>query len=138
MRVVAKGLGLAVILGVALAFGAPLIVSVLLGHGRFTVADEGVVASLLQVLSLAFVANMGAQMLERHYIASTRNRTLAGLSVARAVIRVGTMWWLLPSQGLLAWAIGFTVSDWCYLIALAGLIRQPARAPAVLERTGHQ
>ncbi len=125
MRIVGKGVVLALLLGLVLAVSAPGLVQVLLRHGRFTSEDSATVSSLLRVLSVAFVANMGAQILERHYIASTRNQTLALLSVARATIRVATMWLLLPTYGLVAWAIGFALSDWCYLLALVALLRAP-------------
>ena len=67
---------------------------------------------------------MGASLLERHYIALTRNRTLAALSLGRAALRLGTAWLLLRPKGLLAFPIGFAVSDWTYLLVLVLLIRK--------------
>jgi len=125
LRVVAKGAGLALVIAVLLGVCAPVIVRILLVHGRFTHQDETAVSSLLRMLALAFVANMGAQLLERHYIASTRNWTLALLQLARAALRVGTMWRLLPVVGLTAFAIGFTVADWTYFLALLLCLRAP-------------
>ena len=110
---------------------APELVHVLLAHGRFGPADEEAVASLLRLLSVAFVGNMTAQLLERHYIAMTRNRALAALSLGRAIVRLGLALSLLDTLGLRAFAIGFAVSDWCYVLALVGLLRPVGGVPTV-------
>ena len=123
LRVLGKGLGLAAAIAGVLALTASRLVQLVLGHGRFTAADAAAVASVLQALSIAYVANMGASLLERHYIALTRNRTLAALSVCRAALRLLTVWLLLQPEGLLAFPIGFAVSDWTYLLALVLLVR---------------
>src|ERR1051326_5956440 len=81
LGIVAAGLGLAAIIGVILAVFAPQLVHLLLAHGRFGQPDEVVVGTLLRLLSIAFVANMTAQLLERHYLATTRNRTLSKAGV---------------------------------------------------------
>jgi hypothetical protein len=79
---------------------------------------------VLQALSIAYVANMGASLVERRYLALTRNRTLAALSVGRATLRLLTVWLLLQSKGLLAFPIGFAVSEWTYLLILVLLMRE--------------
>jgi hypothetical protein len=83
---------------------------------------------------------MGALLLERLYLASTRNRVLAGLSIARAALRLGTVVALLPSRGILAFGFGYVIADWAYLVALIVLIRTPAvvaatPGPPQLEET---
>jgi putative peptidoglycan lipid II flippase len=123
LRIVRNGLALAVVFGVLLALFARPMVAVLLHRGRFTGEDAEAVAVLLRILALGFVATMGALLTERLYLAATRNRLLAQLSVARAVIRVVTAVALLKSRGLIAFAIGYTVADWCYLAALVTLVR---------------
>ena len=131
LRVVWRGSTLAALFGVVLAAFAPELVHVLLAHGRFGPADEEAVASLLRLLSVAFVGNMTAQLLERHYIAMTRNRALAALSLGRAIVRLGLALSLLDTLGLRAFAIGFAVSDWCYVLALVGLLRPVGGVPTV-------
>ncbi len=132
LRVLGKGLGLAAVIAALLAWSAPLVVRLLLGHGRFTPADAFSVTRVLRALSFAYVVNMGASLLERHFIAAMRNRTLAALSLARAALRLTTAWLLLRSEGLLAFPIGFAVSDGIYLLVLALLITEtpPARRTA--------
>lgn len=118
LRVLGKGLGLAAGIAVVVALFATPLVHLVLEHGRFTPADARTVATVLRALTLAYVANMGASLLERYYIALMRNRTLAALSVGRAAVRLGTVWLLLRGQGLLAFPIGFAVSEWTYLVIL--------------------
>jgi putative peptidoglycan lipid II flippase len=139
LRSVGRGVGLAAGCGAALAVSAGPLVHLLLGHGRFGTADEVAVASLLRVLSIAFVATMGALLLERYYLAAVRNRALAALSLARAGVRVATVVLLLPSLGLLAFGVGYAFADWLYLLALVALLRPssvafaPARDPEMGE-----
>jgi len=126
LSIVLRGFGVAAVMGLLLAAVAPQFVHLLLGHGQFSSSDGIAVTSVLRLLALAFVANMTAQLLERHYIAATRNRLLAGLSLGRSFIRLGLALALLSRLGLRAFPIGFAVSDWCYVAALVYLIR-PAR-----------
>jgi peptidoglycan biosynthesis protein MviN/MurJ (putative lipid II flippase) len=133
VRIVAKGLALALGCALALVASAPLVVHLLLAHGRFTSSSEVAVVRLLQLLAVGFVATMGALMLERFYLASTRNRTLAVLSLCRAGIRVVSVWFLLPSYGLTAFAIGYALADWSYLITLVGLLRPAIAAAGVVS-----
>src|SRR5439155_20139844 len=87
-RPVGKGILLAVGCAVPLVLFAPEFVSLVLRHGRFTPEDAAAVAALLRVLAVGFVAGMGALLVERLYLAGTRNRTLAALSLVRAGSRV--------------------------------------------------
>lgn len=121
----ARGLLLAASCAAVLWLGAHWIVRLILDHGRFSPDDVAAVARLLRWLALAFVATMGALLLERYYLASARNRLLAGLSVGRVVVRLLTVWYLLPSQHLLAFPIGFAMADWGYLAALLVALRRP-------------
>jgi len=127
LRLLGKGLGLAAAIAGLLALSASRLVRLVLEHGRFTAADTVAVAGVLQALAIAYVANMGASLLERHYIALTRNRTLAALSLGRAALRLLTVWLSLRPKGLLAFPIGFAVSDWTYLLVLVLLIRNDAK-----------
>jgi peptidoglycan biosynthesis protein MviN/MurJ (putative lipid II flippase) len=119
---VGKGILLAAAVAAVLFVVSPTLVRLLLGHGRFSAEDEASVSSLLRLLSLAFVATMGALLLERLYLASRKNHMLAGLSMGRALVRILTVWTLLPSSRLLAFPIGYAVADWCYLLALFALL----------------
>jgi len=135
LRAVGKGFALASAIGVGLAAAAPQLVHLVLAHGRFATSDEAAVAILLRLLAVAFVANMTAQMLERHYIAMTRNRLLAALSVGRTAIRILIAWSLLTGLGLKAFAIGFAVSDCLYLVALLWLLPSPNLTTNLVRRT---
>jgi putative peptidoglycan lipid II flippase len=134
LRVLRKGLGLAAAIAGVLALCATPLVQLLLEHGRFTPADARTVATVLRALSIAYVANMGASLLERYYIASMRNRTLAALSGGRAALRLLTVWLLLQGQGLLAFPIGFAVSEWTYLLMLFLLMTEGHAARGVVRR----
>jgi putative peptidoglycan lipid II flippase len=140
LRAVGRGVLLAGACSVLLVLFAPLVVRVLLAHGRFGSADTVVVVSLLRVFAVGFVATMGALLLERLFLAATRNRLLASLSVGRAVVRLGTVVALLPTRGILAFAWGYVVADWLYLFTLIALIRarvvvQSASSQPRLEET---
>jgi peptidoglycan biosynthesis protein MviN/MurJ (putative lipid II flippase) len=130
LRVLGKGLVLAAGIAAVLALSAGRLVPLVLGHGRFTAADAVAVARVLQALSIAYVANMGASLVERRYVALTRNRTLAALSVGRAALRLLTVWLSLQSKGLLAFPIGFAVSEWTYLLILVLLMREERQGTA--------
>jgi len=122
LRVAGKGFLVAAAIGVVLALLSSQFVHILLARGRFTPDDETSVSRILQLLSISFVGNMTAQLVERHYIALTRNRILAVLNIGRTVIRITVAWSLLGSFGLSAFPIGFAVSDWLYLAVLAALL----------------
>ncbi len=132
LRVVGEGVAVAVAIAAVIVIFAPTIVRWVLGHGRFSAADTLVVSRLVRALALAYVPNMGASLLERHYIALKRNRALASLSVGRAGVRLGTDWLLLSRLGLLAFPIGFAVSESLYLATLLALMT-PTRRVAALE-----
>jgi len=121
---IAKGLAVAAAIALILVAGAGPIVSLVLRHGHFTAADATAVAGVLRALSAAYVANAGASLVERYYIAARRNRTLAMLSVGRAGLRLLTVWLFLQTQGLLAFPIGFAVSEFVYLGVLLVLISE--------------
>jgi putative peptidoglycan lipid II flippase len=131
LRLIARGMLLAVACAAVLALAAPLVVSSLLGHGRFSASDVAAVASLLRFLTVGFVATMGALLLERLYLAGRRNRTLAGLAFGRVGIRVASAWLFLPRLGLGAFAVGYALADWAYLLALVGLLRVGAARPGL-------
>ena len=120
---VGRGMAIAAALAVLLVLFAPTFVSLVLGRGRFSSADVMVVGSLLRVLAIGFVATMGALLLERLYLATTRNRVLAALSVGRVALRLGTVLALLPSRGILAFGFAYAIADWVYLAALIAFIR---------------
>jgi putative peptidoglycan lipid II flippase len=133
LRVLGKGIGLAAGIAAGLALSATPLVQLVLGHGRFTPADARTVATVLRALSIAYVANMGASLVERYYIALMRNRTLAALSGGRAALRLGTVWLLLRGHGLLAFPIGFAVSEWTYLVLLLLLMTEGEAAPGAMR-----
>jgi putative peptidoglycan lipid II flippase len=133
LHAVRDGIALACFLGLLLAGAARGFVHLVLAHGRFTAADEIAVVGLVRLLAVAFVANVTAQMLERHYIATARNRTLAALSIGRTGIRILIAWALLATLGLNAFAVGFAVSECIYLIVLVWLLASPAKAAQIVR-----
>jgi putative peptidoglycan lipid II flippase len=128
-RSVGKGMLLALGCATPLALLASPFVSLLLQHGRFTSADTAAVSALLRVLAVGFVVSMGAFLLERLYLASSRNRTLAALSLLRVGSRIALDASLLRSFGLLAFGIGYAGGEMLYLLALLAATwpRFPAR-----------
>jgi putative peptidoglycan lipid II flippase len=123
-RAIGKGIALAAVIAGALALLAPIVVQLLLGHGRLRPDEVAKVSGLLRLLAAGFVATMGALLLERLYLAHSRNRVLAGLSFMRAAVRIGTVVALLPALGLPAFAAGYVAADWLYLLALIGSVRR--------------
>ena len=118
IRAVGKGFVLACVIAAALALVAPAAVQLLLGHGRMSDTDVTAVANLLRLLSIGFVATMGALLLERLYLAHARNRRLVLLAVMRLVVRLAAVITALSSLGLSAFAIGYAVAEWAYLVGL--------------------
>jgi len=131
---VSRGMALAAGLAALLVLFAPTFVHLVLGRGRFGSEDLLVVGSLLRVLAIGFVATMGALLLERLYLASTRNRILAALSVGRVALRLGAVLALLPSRGILAFGFAYAIADWVYLVALIAFIRT---TPVVATTPAH-
>jgi putative peptidoglycan lipid II flippase len=123
-RSVGKGIAVAIVIAVLVAALAPPVVRLLLGHGSMTSGDLSAIAGLLRLLAAGFVATMGALLLERLYLAHSRNGVLASLSVVRGLVRIGTVVVLLPTYGLTAFALGYLVADWLYLIVLIGNVRR--------------
>lgn len=117
-RSVLRGVLAAAACTAVLLVGAPLLVRAILQHGRFDEADAATVVHLLRLLSIGFVATMGALLLERAFLARSRNSVLAKLSWARATLRLLGVVALLEYQGLAAFAIAYAVADWAYMLAL--------------------
>ncbi len=134
LGIVLKAMGVAAVSAGLLVLLAEPLVNLLLRHGRFQGSDASTVADLLQLLALGFVGSMGALMVERHYLAVSRNRTLAALSVGRVSVRILTAVALLPVTGLYAFGYGYIVSEWSYLLVLCLLLRPSTVAsPASAE-----
>ena len=129
----AKGMGVALVIGALIYALAGEVVELLLSHGRFTDADAIAVTSLLRLLAVGYVGSMGALLMERYYLASAKNRLLAAFSIGRLSLRVGTALLLLPSQGLLAFGFGFAAAEYGYLAALIALLPAPTIDPVPSE-----
>jgi peptidoglycan biosynthesis protein MviN/MurJ (putative lipid II flippase) len=112
------------VIAVLVALLAPFIVRLLLGHGGLTPGNLAAITGLLRLLAAGFVATMGALLLERLYLAHSKNGLLAWLSVLRGLVRIGTVVLLLPNYGLTAFALGYVAADWLYLLALIGSVRR--------------
>ena len=85
---VSRAIFLAAALAVPLAVFAPRLVALLLRHGRFNANDAAAVSSLLQVLAIGFVGSMGVLLTAQAYLATSRNRLLAAVTVLRGGVRV--------------------------------------------------
>jgi putative peptidoglycan lipid II flippase len=133
VRVLGKGMGVALAIAALIYAFAGDAVQLFLHHGRFMDADAIAVSSLLRVLALGYVGSMGAVLLERYYLARAKNRLLAALSVARLLLRVSTALLLLPRFGLLAFGFGFAAAEYGYLTAL--LVSLPS-TPITPDRSG--
>lgn len=121
---IGRGLLIAGLIAGLIVVLAPLVVQLLLGHGRLTADDLAAVSRLLRYLALGFVATMGALLLERLYLAHARNRRLAGLALLRAGVRISVLVLLLPRLGLLAFPAGYAAGEWIYLLALVAGLKQ--------------
>lgn len=119
---VLEGMGVALAMGAVLALTAPFWVHLILRHGHFSDVDAAEVSDLLRLLSLGFVFSMGAVLLERYFMATARNRTLALLSVLRVLTRVGVAFALIAHLRLRAFACGFAGGELVYLLALAATL----------------
>jgi putative peptidoglycan lipid II flippase len=122
-REVARGIAIASGCAAAVAVLARPGVQVLLGHGRLTENDVRAIAALLQALSVGFIGTMGALLAERAYLASSRNHLLAMLALVRAGVRIVTTLVSLKPLGIYAFAVGYAVGDWCYLVGLLSFWR---------------
>ena len=122
VRAVGKGILLAVVIAAALALLAHPAVHLLLGHGRLSGPDVTAIANLLRLLSIGFVATMGALLLERLYLAHAKNRRLAILAIMRVAVRLAVVIVVLPSMGLSGFAVGYAVAEWAYLISLVAYV----------------
>lgn len=122
MRVVGKGILLAVAIAAALALLAHPVVRLLLGHGKLAGTEVTAIADLLRLLAIGFVATMGALLLERLYLAHARNRRLAFLAVMRVAVRLGVVILVLPTLGLSGFAVGYAAAEWAYLVALVAYV----------------
>lgn len=121
-RAVGKGILLAVAIAAAIALLAGPGVRLLLGHGRLSEGDVTAIANLLRLLSIGFVATMGALLLERLYLAHAKNRRLAILAILRVAVRLAVVIMVLPRMGLSGFAAGYAVAEWAYLVALVAYV----------------
>jgi len=121
LKPVFGGVSLAACLSLAMIAFSPFYVRVMLLHGRFQSLDAVAVSSLLRILAVGFIANVGSLLLERVYLAASRNRALALLAVARAGVRLIVVLTLLRS-GLVAFGVGFVVAEWLYLLGLLAFL----------------
>ena len=106
---------IAAAIGVAVALGAPLIVSVLLRHGRFTAADGSVVTNLIRWYAIGFVANMIVLCAERALLATARNRQLLEFGSVRALTRLGIVFLAVTTLALTTFPIAYGISEIVYL-----------------------
>ena len=121
-RAVGKGMLLAVGIAAAIALLAGPGVRLLLGHGRLSDGEVTAIANLLRLLSIGFVATMGALLLERLYLAHAKNRRLAILAILRVAVRLAVVIVVLPRMGLSGFAAGYAVAEWAYLLALVAYV----------------
>ena len=129
-RAVGKGVLLAGGIAGAIALLAGPGVRLLLGHGRLSEHDVAAIAHLLRLLSIGFVATMGALLLERLYLAHAKNRRLAILAILRVAVRLTVVIVVLPTMGLSAFAAGYAVAEWAYLFALVAYVPKVGQSEA--------
>ena len=103
---------------------APVVVQVLLMHGRFTEVDGIVVTSLIRWYTVGFAANMVALCAERALLATARNRRFFELGVIRAVTRVAVVLLLTERFGLYVFPLAYAISEGVYLLALIAQFRR--------------
>lgn len=111
------------IMAATFAVLAPVVVQILLMHGRFTEADGIVVTSLIRWYTVGFAANMVALCAERALLATARNRRFFELGVIRAVTRVAVVLLLAERFGLYVFPLAYAMSEGAYLIAIMAQFR---------------
>lgn len=105
-------------IGALLAIFAPLVVRVVLLHGRFTIGDAAIVTSLVRWYSVGFVANMTVLCAERALLATARNRRFLELGVIRASVRTAIVFLFAGAMGLHVFPLAFALSEFTYLISV--------------------
>jgi putative peptidoglycan lipid II flippase len=111
----------AVALGLGVFVCAPLIVKILLEHGKFAGADALVVIGLLRWYGVGLIVNMIGLCFERLLLARSSNRTYFLACVPRVVVRIGTLLLLVNSWGLLALPASYIAAETFYACFLAFL-----------------
>lgn len=124
-RSIGVAAAVSVAIGALLALSAPLIVRVVLLHGRFTIADAGVVTSLIRWYSVGFVANMIVLCAERALLATARNRRFLQLGVIRAASRIAIVAIFAGSLGMLTFPVAYAFSEALYLTLVLGSMWAP-------------
>jgi putative peptidoglycan lipid II flippase len=114
-RPIAAAAGAAVCLGLGVFVAAPLIVQILLEHGRFRASDAVVVTELLRWYGLGLILNMTALCFERLLLARSSNRAYFLACMPRVAVRISVVMALLPSLGLLALPAAFVAAEAIYL-----------------------
>lgn len=112
---VSRGIVLAGVIASLVWFTGSFWVRLLLHHGEFGDRDAQIVTTLLRALSIGFIASMGAVLLERFFMATAQNWTLAALSVVRLATRLGVAFATVASLGLMAFTVGFAAAECVYL-----------------------
>jgi putative peptidoglycan lipid II flippase len=130
VRAIATAAILSGIIGVALALFAPLIVRIVLQHGRFTTADADVVTSLIRWYSVGFVANMIVLCAERALLATARNRRFLQLGMVRAASRLAVVAIVAGTLGILTFPAAYAVSEGLYLTLVLASMWTPALVAA--------
>ncbi len=119
----------AVALGLGVFVTAPLIVQILLEHGKFKSSDARVVVDLLRWYGIGLIMNMTALCFERLLLARSSNRAYFLSCVPRVIVRIAVLFALLPSQGLLALPAAYVAAETFYLGLLVFVTRTTDVAP---------
>jgi peptidoglycan biosynthesis protein MviN/MurJ (putative lipid II flippase) len=137
---VVRSIGYAAVIGTAigalLAIFAPLVVRVVLLHGRFTIVDAGIVTSLVRWYSVGFVANMTVLCAERAMLATARNRRFLELGVIRTSVRIGVVFLFAGTMGLRVFPLAFALSEFTYLISVLLQFRVQRPVSRMVEAPG--
>jgi peptidoglycan biosynthesis protein MviN/MurJ (putative lipid II flippase) len=131
-RPVVAAAALALVVGLSMAVFAPLIVRVVLDHGRFSPADALIVTRLLRLYAAGFVFSMIAICMERLLIARGESGRFLRLSAVRVGVRLTVVALALSPLSLLAAPCGYLVSEVIYalVVLLAILPMDPRRSRA--------
>ena len=133
-RAVLPGLGIAAAGAVLIVLLAPLLVTVVLHHGRFAAQDAVLVSRLLRLLAIGFIGSMGSLLACQAYFATSRSTLFAALTFCRGALRVSVGLALLSSVGLMAFGYGFAVAEWCFFFSLIAAFRPTRTRPLAVQR----
>lgn len=100
------------------------LVGVILQHGKYTVADTGVAATVLLALIISLYFYAGAGMVTRVFYAYHDTRSPVAISIASMILNVAFSFGLMQVLGVTGLALGTTLSTVLNFVVLIYILRR--------------